>query len=83
MNTTQKPETERLNFASAGATRKRQYNIYNMDTGEDLGTYRASSETEALDAMARDWGFADYDEAAATSGATRAEAISELQITVL
>lgn len=74
---------ERLNFQSAGATRKRQYNIYNMDTGEDLGTYRASSEAEALDVMARDCGFADYDEAVATSGGvSREDAIAELQITV-
>lgn len=39
------------------------YNIFNMASGEELGRYFAYSSNEALDAMARTAGYADYDQA--------------------
>jgi hypothetical protein len=75
---------ERLNFQSAGATRKIQkFEIYNVDAGEVLGTYEAPSASAALDAMARDYGFADYNAVIAGYGVSREDAIGELQITVV
>lgn len=74
--------TERLNFQSAGAVRKvREFNIYNVNAGEDLGTYHARSVSEALDKMARDFGFADYNAVISDYGVSREDAIAELQIT--
>ncbi len=39
------------------------YKITNRRTGLDLGTYAATSPDAALDAMARDAGYDDYDAA--------------------
>jgi hypothetical protein len=40
---------------------KRYYTIANRISGESLGKYEASTAAEALDAMARDAGYADFD----------------------
>ena len=40
-----------------------RYNISNTLSGVNLGAYEADSEAAALDAMARDAGYADYAEA--------------------
>jgi hypothetical protein len=40
-----------------------RYQIENVRSGVVLGVYKASSEADALDAMARDAGYADYEEA--------------------
>jgi hypothetical protein len=37
-----------------------QFKIVNRIGGTDLGTYEADTKEEALDAMARDAGYADY-----------------------
>jgi hypothetical protein len=38
------------------------YTIQNTISGHNFGTYEASSEAEALDAMAHDAGYASYAE---------------------
>jgi hypothetical protein len=53
------------------------YQITNRISGEILGVYRGISEDDALDAMARDAGYADY---AACCAAAPAEE-GEIQIT--
>jgi hypothetical protein len=58
----------------------RTYSIYNMNTGEHLGVYSAETESAALDAMARDYGFADYDAVISDYGVCREDAIAELSI---
>ena len=40
-----------------------RYQITNTATGETLGTYVAASKRDALDQMARDAGYRDYDHA--------------------
>ena len=42
------------------------YNIFNMESGEELGRYFARSRADALDAMARTAGFEDYAQACGT-----------------
>ncbi len=54
------------------------YEIVNF--GEALGVYEASSPFEALDVMAREWGFADYNAVLAGYGISREDAIAELEI---
>jgi hypothetical protein len=39
------------------------YSIHSTTTGLHLGTYEADSREAALDAMARDAGYTDYDHA--------------------
>ena len=39
------------------------FNIFDMKAGEELGRYFASSATDALNAMARAAGFADFQDA--------------------
>ena len=39
------------------------YNIFNMASGEELARYFARTLADALDAMARTAGFADYAQA--------------------
>jgi len=77
--------SDRPDFHSAGAVRKnrapRRFEIYNVNLGEILGTYEARTEGDALDAMARAYGFADYDAVIAGYSVSREEAIGELQIT--
>jgi hypothetical protein len=77
-------EADRRNviwFASAGAKSKpRKFEIYNVNVGETLGTYEAPSISAALDVMARDWGFADYNAVIADYGVSREEAVGELEI---
>ena len=58
-----------------------KFNIYNVNAGEDLGTYEAPTLDAALDAMAQAWSFANYDAVIADYGISRDEAIAELQIT--
>jgi hypothetical protein len=58
------------------------YEISNIDTGEYLGKYAGITIDAALDAMARDYGFADYDACIADYGVARQDAIDELHIVV-
>jgi hypothetical protein len=44
------------------------YEISNKISGQELGVYEAASEDGALDALARDAGYADYDAACAAVG---------------
>lgn len=57
------------------------FNIYNMNTGEELGDYEGSTEDAALDAMARDHGFADYAACISEYGVSVEDAKAELIIT--
>ena len=57
------------------------FTIYNMNADEDLGTYTASSPREALDVMARSYGFADYAACIADYGVDVEDAMTELKIT--
>lgn len=59
-----------------------RYSIYNMNTGDDLGTYQGENEDAALDAMARDYGFKDYASCISEYGVSVIEAKAELQIKV-
>lgn len=40
-----------------------KYHVYNRESGVDFGVYEADTPAAALDAMARDAGYADYVEA--------------------
>ena len=39
------------------------YHIYNSRSGHYLGSYRATDEAEALEALARDCGYSSHEEA--------------------
>lgn len=56
------------------------FEIYNIDLGEVLGTYEAANQNAALDVMAKDWGFQDYNDVIQAYGLSREDAIAELQI---
>lgn len=55
----------------------KQYRI--KANGMDMGTYDATSEAEALNAYARDAGYADYADLCATVGSSHGEATAEEQ----
>lgn len=55
----------------------KQYHIKANGTG--MGIYTATSEAEALDAYARDAGYADYADLCATVGSSHDEATAEEQ----
>lgn len=44
------------------------YQIINTTSGANLGTYQAESESDALDLMAQDAGYEDYEQAQAVTG---------------
>lgn len=57
----------------------KRYQIENTKSGLILGTYEAETEAEALDAMARDAGYADYQAACEIAPPTGGEiAVTEL-----
>lgn len=58
-----------------------KFAIYNANLGDDLGTYEAETEDQALDAMARAYSFADYNTVISEYGIDRDSAKAELQIT--
>ncbi len=58
------------------------FEIYNINTGEVLGTYQAETADRALDVMARDYGFRDYADSLTGYGVDVETAKAELQITV-
>jgi hypothetical protein len=57
-----------------------KFQISSTISGQDLGTYEASDPRNALDLMARDAGYADYDVMCDTLGWDFGKAISELSI---
>lgn len=60
----------------------RTWEIYNRDYAIVVGSYRAPTKRQALDAMAHDYGCRDYDELAREEGVDRTTALSSLEITV-
>jgi hypothetical protein len=47
------------------------YHITQLVSGVDLGAYEGNTPDEALDAMAQDQGYRDYDELLETTGESR------------
>jgi hypothetical protein len=58
-----------------------QFSIHQIEVDEDLGTYAADTEDQALDAMAQSFGFADYADCVADYGVDLKDAKAELRIT--
>ena len=50
-----------------------KYRIINRSTGIVINTYTGASPEEALDAMARDFGYDDYTHACKVTGENRTE----------
>ncbi len=46
----------------------KKYRIENQHSGVDMGIFDGETEEDALDAMARDAGYADYAEACEVTG---------------
>jgi hypothetical protein len=57
--------------------------VYNINTGEVLGTYQGATRAEVLDAMAVDHGFPNYDAIIVGYGVSREDAIAELEFTAV
>lgn len=53
----------------------KRFQIENTKSGVILGEYEAGDEASALDALARDAGYADYAEASAVSPAHNGEIV--------
>lgn len=51
------------------------FTITNVVTGATLGTYEAKTPQEALDALARDSGYADYEDACDAKFVTESEIV--------
>jgi len=47
-----------------------KYQITNLDSGADLGTYLADDESQALDVMAQEAGYTDYANAISAVGSS-------------
>ena len=58
-----------------------KFEIYDIDAAESLGIYAARTESEALDRMARAFGFEDYADCIREYGLTLDAAKAELLIT--
>lgn len=53
----------------------KKFNICNQHSGVDMGTFDGETESDALDAMARDAGYSDYAEACKVAPAAEGEII--------
>jgi hypothetical protein len=53
----------------------KSYQIHNRNSGLTLGVYEANSEADALDAMARDAGYADYADLCEVAPASEGEIV--------
>ena len=58
-----------------------KFEIYHIDAAQSLGIYEARTESEALDQMARAFGFDDYADCIREYGLTVEAAKAELLIT--
>jgi len=56
------------------------YHIYNRTSGEDMGEYRGETAMDAVEAMARDAGYASVADAAAVLDSTAEELIDDLDL---
>lgn len=53
----------------------KSFRIENSKSGADLGVYEGETAADALDAMARDAGYADYQHCAETTGSDESDLI--------
>jgi hypothetical protein len=60
-----------------------KFEIFHIDAAQSLGIYAARTESEALDQMARAFGFEDYADCIRECGLTLDAAKAELLITSL